>query len=70
MKCKYEGVVCYFPNPEDARAFERERQWAGIREAWNVRAWKPEAPGPCRQKPLFTGLNCLSGQANLLETTG
>ena len=66
MNAKHNGAVCPFPDPE----IQREVQRTESREAWKSRAWKPEDPGPRRQKPLFTGLDCLSGQENLLETDG
>jgi hypothetical protein len=66
MKAKHNGVVCLFPDPE----IQRDVQRAESREEWKAQAWKPEDPGPCRQKPLFTGLDCWAGQENLFETDG
>lgn len=32
--------------------------------------WRLAAAEPCRQKPLFAGLDCLAGQQDLFSTDG
>ena len=70
MKCKYNGVTCYFPDPDELRAFERARAQDEARAQWEANRWRPDDRGPCRQQTLLSGLDCLKEQQNLFPTDG